>query len=75
MAKKRHVHVVKSEGQWAVKKEGSARATSTHKTQDQAWKAGRRVAKKEGSEAFLHGRDGRIKERNTYSRDPHPPRG
>ena len=74
MAKK-GVHVVKSEGKWAVKKAGSARATSTHRTQKAAWKAGRQVAKKDRSEAFLHGEDGRIKERNTYSKDPHPPRG
>lgn len=75
MAKKKGVHVVKSEGQWAVKREGAGRASSVHKTQETAWKAGRRIAKRERSEAFLHGRDGRIQERNTYSRDPHPPKG
>lgn len=72
---KKSVHVVKSGDGWAVKKEGTSRAASVHRKQDTAWKAGIKVAKKEGGEAYLHGRDGRIRERNSYSKDPNPPKG
>ena len=27
------------------------------------------------NEAFLKGRNGKIRERNTYGKDPHPPKG
>lgn len=73
MAKK-NVHVVRSGEEWAVKREGVSRASSVHKTQDAAWKAGIKVAKKEGGEAFLHRQDGRIRGRNTYGKDPNPPK-
>ncbi|MEQ9568321.1 MAG: DUF2188 domain-containing protein, partial [Pseudomonadales bacterium] len=27
------------------------------------------------TELYIHGKDGRIRERNTYGKDPFPPRG
>ena len=30
---------------------------------------------KGGGEVFIHGRDGKIRERNTYGHDPFPPQG
>lgn len=74
MAKKA-VHVVPSGGKWGVKKEGSARAASSHKTQSTAWKKGQSIAKTEKTEAYLHGKDGRIRERNTYGHDPRKSKG
>jgi Uncharacterized protein conserved in bacteria (DUF2188) len=52
-----------------------SRASSTHEKQADAWDAARDIAKRNDSEALLHGRDGKIRERNTYGRDPHPPKG
>jgi Uncharacterized protein conserved in bacteria (DUF2188) len=72
---KKAVHVVPSGGKWVVKKEGSAKATSSHKTQSTAWKKGQSVARTEKTEAYLHGRDGRIRERNTYGNDPRKSKG
>ena len=74
MAKKNQ-HVVPSDGGWAVRSAGSARASSTHETQKAAIEKAKERAQREGSELFIHGRDGKIRERNTYGRDPHPPKG
>ena len=60
---------------WRVEEEGSSRASSTHKTQAAAWKAGRSAARRSKSEALLHGRDGKIRERNSYGNDPRRSKG
>lgn len=74
MTKKNH-HVVPSGDRWAVKREGAERASSLHSTQAEAWDAARGAARSERGEAFLHGQNGQIRERNTYGNDPHPPKG
>ena len=68
-------HVVPSEGGWSVKKAGAARASSVHTTQAAAIAAAERIARNQKNELYIHGRDGRIRERNSYGNDPHPPRG
>lgn len=72
---KKGQHVVPASGGWSVKKAGSARATSTHSTQAEAIKAATRIAKNQQTELYVHGQDGRIRERNSYGKDPHPPKG
>ena len=67
-------HVVPSEGGWSVRKAGSARASSVHATQADAIAAGERIARNQKTELYIHGRDGRIRERTSYGNDPHPPR-
>lgn len=54
---------------------GSPKATKVFSTQKEAVAAARRIARGQGSELLIHGRDGRIREKNTYGRDPHPPKG
>ena len=68
-------HVVPRPKGWAVKAETNQRATSVHRTQREAIDAARRVAVNNRSEVIIHGRDGRIRERNSYGNDPFPPRG
>ncbi len=72
---KRNQHVVPHEGGWAVRGAGSQRATSVHRTQREAIDAGRAVARNQRTELFVHGRDGRIRERDSHGNDPFPPRG
>jgi len=73
MAKK-DVHVVPHDDGWAVRREGAERASSVHRTQEQAADAGRRIAREERSELRIHGRDGRIRDSDSYGRDPNPPK-
>jgi hypothetical protein len=68
-------HVVPSERGWSVIKAGASRATSTHSTQSEAISAATRIARNQGAELYIHGRDGRIRERNSYGRDSNPPKG
>ncbi len=73
--RKRNQHVVPHEGGWAVRGAGSQRATSVHRTQREAIDAGREVARNQRTELFVHGRDGRIRERDSHGNDLFPPRG
>lgn len=68
-------HVVPSTtGGWVVKNAGSGRASKVFTTQVDAVVYARAAAKRAKTELFIHGRDGTIKERNTYGRDSMPPR-
>ncbi len=68
-------HVTPHAEGWAVKGEGNGRASSVHETQAQAISAAKQIAINTGSELFVHGRNGQIRERNTYGKDPYPPKG
>ena len=72
---KRNQHVVPHEGGWAVRGAGSQRASSVHRTQREAIDAGRDIASNQRTELFIHGRDGRIRERDSHGNDPFPPKG
>jgi len=63
-------YVVSLGNRWAVKEEGAAEPFAVFKTQSEAWEKAKSIARKERTEAFLHGRDGQIRERNTYGYDP-----
>ena len=72
---KKTQHVVKSaDGGWAVKKGGSARATKVYETQKEAITHGREIAKSQKAEFYIHGKDGKIREKDSYGRDPLPPK-
>ena len=68
-------HVVRHSEGWAVKRGGGERATKVFATQAEAIDYGRNVSRNQGAEFFIHGRNGRIRERNSYGNDPCPPRG
>ncbi|GBF58497.1 hypothetical protein PbB2_02183 [Candidatus Phycosocius bacilliformis] len=68
-------HVVPGKNGWRVIRSGSSRASSTHDTQDEAIKVARAKAQSSRSELYIHGKDGRIRERNSYGKDPMPPKG
>jgi len=71
---KRNQHVVKHTNGWAVKGAGASKATSTHSTQAEAIEKGRVIAQNQETELFVHGKNGRIRERDSYGNDPIPPR-
>jgi hypothetical protein len=69
------LHVTPKGGKWAVRSAGSTRAARIVETQKEAISIAKERAKREGSEMYVHGRDGRIRERSTYGKDPYPPKG
>ncbi|MFZ2190000.1 MAG: DUF2188 domain-containing protein [Candidatus Magasanikiibacteriota bacterium] len=68
-------HIVPHKGNWAVRAENASRITAEFSTQEKAFDFGRDIAQNQGKELFLHGRDGKIRERNSYGSDPYPPKG
>jgi len=68
-------HVVPNGGKWSVRRAGSDKATSVHSTQREAINEARKIAKNQGTELYIHGRDGRIIERDSYGNDPKRTKG
>lgn len=72
---RKNIHIThRKNGDWAVKGEGDTRASSLHRTQGGAIKAGTPLAKANKSELVIHGRDNKIRDKDSYGNDPHPPR-
>lgn len=71
----KNVHVVPKGESWAVRKENSQRVTKVTKTQKEAIQEAKKIAKESKSELFIHGKNGQIRERNSYGNDPFPPKG
>lgn len=55
---------------WKVTREGQARALARATTQAEADKRGRATARKDKVEYSLHGRDGRVRAKDSYGNDP-----
>lgn len=73
---KKNVHTVPNpNGNGWINRVGGVPTGTSHRTQETASDAGRRIARQETSEHFIHGRNGAIRERNTYGKDPFPPKG
>jgi len=70
---KKNVHVVPQGEKWAVKPEGQ-KPTSTHRTQEAAEDAGRRLAKQNEGELVIHRPNGQIRDKDSYGADPNPPK-
>lgn len=70
-------HVVRDGDKWAVKKPGAHRASSLHDTQREAdRRAAEILSNQGGGERITHGRDGKIRSKDTIApaKDPNPPR-
>jgi uncharacterized protein YdaT len=67
-------HVVPQSGRWAVKADGGKRASRIVGTQKEAIDVARRIARNQGTDVVIHGRDGRIRDKDSYGNDPFPPR-
>jgi hypothetical protein len=75
MPRKGDVHVLPADKGWKVEVEGAGRASSTHATQAAARTEARTIARRNESELLVHGRDGQVRERNTYGNDPSRTKG
>jgi len=73
MAKKDYHVVPQGEG-WAVKREGSDRASSLHETQREAIQDGKRLAQTNKTELVIHRPNGQIRDSDSYGNDPVPPK-
>ncbi len=74
MGKNQHV-THRPDGNWQVKGAGNTKATVVTTTQKEAIEIAKGIAQKQQSELIIHGRDGRIREKNSYGNDTYPPEG
>jgi len=75
MSKGKNQHVVKHPEGWAVKGAGNSCATIVTTTQSESIQKARGIAQNQQSELFVHGRNGQIRERDSFGNDPFPPKG
>ena len=69
-------HVVPNENGkgWAVKGAGNSKATKITTTKSEAIKIARDIAKNQNSELVIHNKDGKISDKDSFGKDPIPPR-
>ncbi|MCY1457724.1 hypothetical protein D9M71_750440 [compost metagenome] len=72
---KKNQHVVPHNDSWAVRGAGNSRVTKQFDTQQEAIDYGREIARNQSSELFIHGENGKIRERDSHGHDPYPPKG
>lgn len=72
---KKNQHVVPHENGWAVKGASNKKATSIHRTQEEARVAATEIAINQKSEVVIHRQNGKIRAKHSYGNDPFPPRG
>lgn len=74
MSNTRHV-VPNKNGGWDSKKGGAERASKHFDTKKSAEDYSRKVSRNEGSELFVHGKDGKIQRKDSHGNDKNPPKG
>ena len=69
------IHVVPDPDKgWNVEREGASRVSRHCDTQGEAIDVGRNIAQRDKTELSIHGKDGRIRQKDSYGNDPCPPR-
>jgi hypothetical protein len=68
-------YVVRRGDGWGLRGEGNSRLTEAFDTQREAIARGREIARNQGSELRIQGRDARFREAYSYGNDPYPPKG
>lgn len=67
-------HVVPKDNNWGIRGEGNDRYTLVVDTQAEAYKIAKEIARNQQSEVLTHGRDGKIRARESFGNDPFPPK-
>lgn len=62
-------------GQWKNRLQGNDRSSSVHDTKAEPRSVGPDTAKNRGVQHLIKNMDGKIGARNSYGKDPHPPKG
>lgn len=73
MAGKNQHAVPTPNGNWGVRGEGNSKITKETSTQTQAIDIARDIAKNQESEVVIHRKDGTIRDKDSYGKDPCPP--
>ena len=71
---KNQQHVVRRNNGWAVRGAGNSKDTALTNTQLEAIKIAKQIATNQAGEVVIHGRDGKIRDSDSYGNDPCPPK-
>lgn len=72
---KTHHVVPNPAGGWDIKKGGASRSSGHADTKRDAVDTARHISRNQGTELVIHGRDGKIQQKDSHGRDEHPPKG
>lgn len=75
MGLKSHHVVPNPDGGWDIKRSGAERASGHFDRKSDAIDKAREISQNQNSELFIHGKDGKIQQRDSHGNDPFPPRG
>lgn len=75
MPAKTHHVVPNPNGGWDIKKGGAIKASHHFQTKAAAIIKGRAISKQQGSEFYIHRKDGTIQSKDSHGNDPNPPKG
>jgi hypothetical protein len=64
----------RSDGKWQHKGEGNKKATKVTDTQEEARQSAEDVARNKGGEVIVQGEDHKIVSKDSYGKDPNPPK-
>jgi hypothetical protein len=70
-----NVHIVPEGEKWAVKSDNAKKAYRITDTQKEAIEIGKSVAQNRESELLIHGKNGKIRQKDSYGNDDYPPKG
>ncbi len=59
---------------WETKKEGQKKSLASSRTKATAMQKSVREAKKAQAEHVIHNKDGKIRDQDSYGKDPNPPK-
>lgn len=74
MGKNQHV-TPHPDGGWQVKGANNTKATMRTSTQGEAIDIARSIARNQQSELVIHRPNGQIRDKDSYGKDPFPPKG
>jgi len=75
MAKDSHHVVHNQNGGWDIKRSSAERASGHFDNKQDAIDAARIISQNQNTELFIHGKDGKIQQKDSHGNDPFPPRG
>jgi len=75
MAKKSTHVVPNSNGGWDIKQSGAQRSSGHFERKQDAINRAREISRNQGTELFIHNKDGKISKKDSHGSDPFPPRG
>ncbi len=70
-----HVVYNKNSDQWSVKRPGAQRSSGNFNTKNQAIAAAREISRNQGTELYIHNKDGKFKQKDSHGNDSFPPKG